>query len=76
VTAALGFVLGVETEVKERVVVLAGDQDHIAAAAAVAAAGSAARNEFFAPEGEAAVAAVAGFDGDYDLINKHGNTAP
>jgi hypothetical protein len=62
---------GVETEVQQRIVMLAGDQDHIAALASVAAAGPAARDKFFAPEREAAVAAVAGFDGDYNLINKH-----
>src|SRR5580704_9175323 len=71
VAAPLGLVFGVETEVQEGIVMLAGDQDHIAALASVAAAGPAARNEFLAPEGETAVAAVAGFDRNYDLIDKH-----
>jgi hypothetical protein len=62
---------GIETEVKQRVVVLAGDQSHVAAVASIAAAGSAARNEFFAPKREAAVTAVAGFDRNYDFVDKH-----
>ena len=70
VTSALGFVFGIEAEVKQRVVVLAGDHDHVAAVAAVAAAGAAARNELLAPERKAAVAAVAGFDVDVDFIDK------
>ena len=61
VAAALGFMLGIETEMEKRVVVLAGHQRDIAAAAAVAAAGTAARNVLLAPKGQAAVAAVAGF---------------
>ena len=77
VTAALGFMFGIEAEMQQRVVVLAGDQDHVAAVAAVAAAGTAAGNEFLAPERKTAVAAVAGFDGDYDFVDKHWrNTAP
>ena len=50
-TSALGFMLGVKAEMQQRVVVLAGDQDHVAAVASVAAAGTAARDEFFATEG-------------------------
>jgi hypothetical protein len=71
VTAALGFMFGIEAEVKKRIVVLAGDQRHIAAAAAVAAAGSAAGNEFLTPERKAAVTAVAGFNVDYNFVYKH-----
>ena len=60
VPAALGLVLGVETEMEQRVVVLAGDQYDVAAAAAVAAARTAARDKLLPPERQAAVAAVAG----------------
>jgi hypothetical protein len=66
----------VVTQVEQRVVVLAGDQNDITAIAAIAAAGAAARNEFLAPERKNTVAAVAGFDVDYYLINEHGKTAP
>ena len=59
-TPALGFVFGIEAEVHQRVVALAGFHDDIAAAAAVAAGRAAARHELLAPEGHAAVAAVAG----------------
>ena len=51
--------------------VLAGDHNHVAAAAAVAAAGSAARDEFLAPERQATVAAVAGFNQDGDFVYEH-----
>ena len=66
-----GFVLGIEAEMQQRVVVLAGDQENVAAAAAVAAAGAAAGDELLAPERKAAVAAVAGLDRDDDFIDEH-----
>src|SRR5262249_32197174 len=47
-------------KVQKSVVMLAGDQSHVAAAAAVAAAWSAARNELLAPERKTPVATVAG----------------
>ena len=50
---------------------LAGDQNHVAAATAVAAAGTAARDKFLAPERKAAIAAVAGFHLDSYFIDKH-----
>ena len=65
VTAALGFMLGIETEMQQRVVVLAGDHGDVAAAAAVAAAGAAARDVFLAAKRQAAVAAVAGFHAEF-----------
>ncbi len=71
VASALRFVLGIEAEVQQRIVVGAGDHGHVAAAAAIAAAGSAARHEFLATEREAAIAAVAGFHGNDDFIDKH-----
>src|SRR5579862_3641945 len=63
-TAAFGLVFGVEAEMKQRVVMLAGHQRHVAAASAVATARSAAGNEFLAPERKTPVAAVAGFHVD------------
>ena len=65
------FVLGVEAEVDEGVVAERGGHEDVAAVAAVAAGGAAAGDEFFAAEGHAAVAAVAGFDADLRFINEH-----
>ena len=70
--AALGFVLGVEAEVDEGVVGERGAHEDVAAVAAVAAGGTAAGDEFFAAEGHAAVAAVAGFDADLCFVDEHG----
>ena len=72
--AALRLVLGVVTEMDERIVALRGLHDHVAATAAVAARGSAAGNELLAAEGHAAVAAVAGFDANFGFIDEHGKT--
>ena len=76
VTAALGLVLRVEAEVEQRVVMLAGHEYHVAAAPAVAAAGTAPGNELLAPERKTAVAAVAGFDLDFNFVDEHGNGKP
>src|SRR5579864_829818 len=72
VTSALGFVFGIETEMDQGVVALAGFHDDVAALAAVAPGGPAARDEFLASEGHAAVAAVAGGDSDFGFIDEHG----
>jgi transketolase N-terminal domain/subunit len=72
VLAALALVLGVIAEVDQRVVALRADHDDIAAAAAVAARWTAAGHELFAPEGHAAVAAVAGLDANFCFIDEHG----
>ena len=69
--ATLALVFRVVAEMDQRVVALRTDHDDIAAMAAVAARGSAARNELFAPEGHAAVAAVAGLDANFCFINEH-----
>ena len=71
VAAALGLVLGVETEVDEGVVAEGRGHEDVAAVAAVAAGGTAAGNELFAPEGHAAVAAVAGLDANSCFIDEH-----
>ncbi len=72
VLAALRLVLRVIAEVNQRVVPLARLHDHVAAAAAVAARGPPARHELLAPEGHAAVAAVAGLHANLGFIDKHG----
>lgn len=71
VATALGFVFGVEPEVKQRVVVWTCHHGDVAATPAIAAAGSAARNELLTPERKDAVAAVAGLHGNYDFIDEH-----
>ena len=71
VFAALGFVLGVVAEMDESVVALRTGHDDVAAAAAVAAGGTAAGHEFFAAEGHAAIAAVAGFYANFGFIDEH-----
>ena len=69
--SAFGFVFGIETEVDQRVVALAGLHDDVAAATAIATGRSTSGNKFFAPEGHTTVAAASGLDSDYRLIDKH-----
>jgi hypothetical protein len=52
-----------------------GDHRDIAAATAVAAAGASARDVLLAPKSQAAVAAIARFDGDSYFIYKHKKAA-
>ena len=73
VFAALRLVLGVIPKMNERVVALAGHHEDVAAAAAVAARGPAAGHKLLAPEGHAAVAAVAGFDANFGFVDEHGD---
>ncbi len=75
VPPALGLVLGIKAEMQQRVVVFAGDKNHVAAAPAVAAAGSAARDILLPPERKTAIAAVARLHADSYFINKHGSRA-
>jgi hypothetical protein len=70
VAAPLAFVFGIEAEMQESIVVLAGHQYDVAAATAITAAGAAARDEFLAAERKTAVAAVAGFDGNDYFIDE------
>ena len=74
VLAALALVLRVVAEVDKRVVPLRADHDDVAAATAVAARRAAAGDKFLAPEGHAAIAAVAGFDANFCFIDKHCTT--
>src|SRR3954464_2281046 len=71
VPASLGGVLGIEAEMHERVVALAGLHDDVAALATIAARKPAARNVLPAAEGHTAVAAVAGFDSDLSVVDEH-----
>src|ERR1039458_3085439 len=57
--SALGFVLRVEAVLQEGVFMRVGHQHDVAAAAAIAAAGATARHVLLAPEGHAAITAVA-----------------
>src|SRR5579864_491799 len=72
VTSALRFVFGIETEMYQCVVALAGFHDDVAALAAIAARRSAARDKLLPPEGHAAIAAVSRLNLDFRLIDEHG----
>lgn len=69
--AALGLVLGVVTEVEQRVMALGRFHNNVATAATIAARGTASRNKLFAAEGHAAITTVTGFYADFRFINKH-----
>src|SRR5262249_27456318 len=69
--SALSLVLGVETEVKQSVLVLTGDEINIAAATAVAPARTSARDILFAPKSQTSIAAVASLYVDPDFVNEH-----
>src|SRR5690606_9002930 len=70
VLAALGLELALVAEVDQGVEVLVGQQPDVAALAAVAAVRPAQRDELLAPEAHAAVAAVAGSDGDFSFVDQ------
>src|SRR5208283_4807871 len=72
VASALRLVFGIEAEMHQRVMALAGFHNHVAAIAAVAARRPAAWNIFLATEGHAAIAAVTGLDPNFRFINEHG----
>ena len=61
----------VEAKLDQRVEVFGALEMDAAAAPAVAATRPAARNEFLAAEGHAAVPAVAALDVDFGFVNKH-----
>lgn len=74
VAAALSFVLGIETEMDERVVPFAGLHDDVATFAAIAPGRAAARHKLLAPEGNASVAAITGFHADCGFIDEQGKS--
>src|SRR5205823_5065260 len=71
VASALTFVFGIEAEVHQRIVALAGFHDDIAAVASVSARWPATGHEFFAAKGHAAVAAVAGLYANSCFVYEH-----
>jgi hypothetical protein len=73
--APLSRVFRVEAVVKQRVVVLARNQHNVAPAATVASTGTAARHILFTAKSKTAVAAIAGFYGNNDLIDEHSRTS-
>jgi hypothetical protein len=70
-TPALGCVFGIEAEVDQRVVALAGFHDHVAAPATITTRRTAARNKFLATEGHTPIATASGFDSNHRFINEH-----
>ena len=73
ILAALSAKTALMPEIDESVEVFVGLDPDAAAGPAIAAVGSAQRDEFFAPETNAAVAAVAGGDVDFGFIDEfHG----
>ena len=68
--ARLGFVVGVALEGREGVQPPVCHEQHVAAAAPMPAVGPAEWNEFLAAERNDAIAAVAGFHVDLDLVEK------
>jgi hypothetical protein len=71
VPSALRAVLGIEAEMNQRVVALAGLHDDVPALAAVAAGRTTARDELLPPKGHAAIATVSRLDPNFRLINEH-----
>ena len=64
------------TKIGERIQVLIGAQQHIAAVATITAVRSAKGDVFFAPETETTTAAITGFDLDCHLVNKFHQPLP
>jgi hypothetical protein len=71
VPASLSRVFGVKAKVQKSVVMLAGNKDYIASAAAVSTRRAAAWHIFLAAERQTTVPAIACFDSDTNIINKH-----
>src|SRR5271163_298441 len=69
--AASSFEFAIVTVTQQRVVVRIRFDVDVAALAAIAAGRSAARDVLLPAKRDAAVAAVAGFDGDFGFIRKH-----
>src|SRR5439155_12343437 len=69
--STLGFVLGVETEMEESILVRTGDEVDITAAAAFAATRPAAWDILLPSKREAAITAVPGLDVNPDFVDEH-----
>src|ERR1035437_5025622 len=72
--SALALVFGIEAEVYESVVAFARFHHHVATMTAIAASRTAARHALLAPEGHAAVAAIARLHPNFCFVNEHGKT--
>src|ERR1700691_399404 len=72
-TAAAGFEFAIVTISQQGIVVRIGFDVDVAALAAISARRAAARDVLLPAKRDAAVAAVAGFDGDFCFIRKHGS---
>jgi hypothetical protein len=72
VASALGLVFRIKAKLEQRVLMFISHKDYVAAAAAIAAARAAARDVLLPAKGQAAVAAIAGFDQNSDFIDEHG----
>src|SRR6185369_3497120 len=72
VTSALCLVLWIESEVHQRIVLLAGFHNDVATASAITAGRTSARHKFLAPESHAAIPATTGRYPNFCFINKHG----
>jgi hypothetical protein len=70
VPAAFRFVLGIVTELQERVLLVGCNQIHVTTPPAIAARWTAARNVLLPPESQAAIAAVAGFHEDSGFVEE------
>jgi hypothetical protein len=73
VTPALARVLRIKPEMKQGVVVLAGNQNDIAPAPAIAAARPTAWDVFLAPERQASIPAVARLHTNSNFVDEHGS---
>jgi hypothetical protein len=71
VTASLCLMFGIETEVNQRIVALAGFENDVATATAITAGRSSARHKFLASKGHTAIPAVARLHLDSCFIDKH-----
>src|SRR5919204_3070593 len=71
---ALRFVFGIKAEVNQRIVALAGFHHNVAPAPAVAARWTSTRHELLAPEGNAAIAAIARLHSDFCFVDEHRQT--
>src|SRR6266705_5233599 len=76
VAATISLEFAIVTIAEKRVVVYVGFEIDAAAMAAVAPRRTAARHVFFAPEGHAAVAALAGLHEYFGFVNEHSKQAP
>src|SRR5262249_42967184 len=73
-SAASTFIFGIEAEMYERIVALAGFHDDVAAASAITARRSTAGDKLFPAERDNPVAAVAGLHPNSRLIDEHERT--